>query len=255
MSRFSAARSVFCVLNPKTVLRISPAMKKKVHPASLISFSNVERVFLTDAHPFEQDSLWSNREFGRCVPSSIKMLPAVIAPVIVCLIDPRCQCTEPGVAPAVWASHSTGWLRMLPSRSVISAHLTSSLGRRKTPRVPWYVPLASTTSSPSRNTGAADPVLIMFVYLLRSACSRVWPSYSWFGHRVKRVTRRREGHLPVPRLAARRPERQAKSPAPPTAYLAAADVPISVPITSPEVTSSTRRFCCRPSAVSLEATG
>jgi hypothetical protein len=31
--------------------------------------------------------------------------------------------------------------------------------------------------------------------------------------------------------------------------------PISVPINSPEITSSTRRFCCRPSAVSLEATG
>ena len=32
-------------------------------------------------------------------------------------------------------------------------------------------------------------------------------------------------------------------------------VPISVPMTSPEITSSTRRFCCRPSAVSLDATG
>jgi hypothetical protein len=42
---------------------------------------------------------------------------------------------------------------------------------------------------------------------------------------------------------------------PPNNYLAAMGVPISVPITSPEITSSTRRFCCRPSAVSLEATG
>ncbi len=38
-------------------------------------------------------------------------------------------------------------------------------------------------------------------------------------------------------------------------YLAAIGVPISVPITSPEITSSTRRFCCRPLAVSLDATG
>ena len=38
-------------------------------------------------------------------------------------------------------------------------------------------------------------------------------------------------------------------------YLAAIGVPITVPITSPETTISTRRFCCRPSAVSFEATG
>lgn len=38
-------------------------------------------------------------------------------------------------------------------------------------------------------------------------------------------------------------------------YLAAIGVPITVPITSPETTISTRRFCCRPSALSLEATG
>jgi hypothetical protein len=38
-------------------------------------------------------------------------------------------------------------------------------------------------------------------------------------------------------------------------YLAAIGVPISVPIISPEITISTRRFCCRPCAVSLEATG
>src|SRR5271157_807757 len=38
-------------------------------------------------------------------------------------------------------------------------------------------------------------------------------------------------------------------------YLAAAIFPISVPITSPEITSSTRRLSCRPSAVSLDATG
>src|ERR1700730_6930637 len=31
--------------------------------------------------------------------------------------------------------------------------------------------------------------------------------------------------------------------------------PIVVPITSPETTSSTRRFCWRPSAVSFDATG
>ena len=37
----------------------------------------------------------------------------------------------------------------------------------------------------------------------------------------------------------------------PSDYLAVIDVPI----TSPEITSSTRRFCCRPSAVLLEATG
>ena len=38
-------------------------------------------------------------------------------------------------------------------------------------------------------------------------------------------------------------------------YLAAIGTPISVPMISPEITSSTRRFCCRPSAVSFEATG
>jgi len=39
-------------------------------------------------------------------------------------------------------------------------------------------------------------------------------------------------------------------------YRAAMGVPpIGVPITSPEITISTRRFCCRPEAVSLEATG
>ena len=39
-------------------------------------------------------------------------------------------------------------------------------------------------------------------------------------------------------------------------YLAAVGLMvISVPITSPEITISTRRFCCRPLAVSLEATG
>src|SRR4051794_38024785 len=32
-------------------------------------------------------------------------------------------------------------------------------------------------------------------------------------------------------------------------------LPIAVPITSPEITSSTRRFCCRPLGVSFEATG
>jgi hypothetical protein len=39
-------------------------------------------------------------------------------------------------------------------------------------------------------------------------------------------------------------------------YLAAIGVPpIRVPITSPEITISTRRFCCLPLAVPLEATG
>ena len=38
-------------------------------------------------------------------------------------------------------------------------------------------------------------------------------------------------------------------------YLAAMILPISVPITSPEITISTRRFSCRPFAVSLEAVG
>ncbi len=31
--------------------------------------------------------------------------------------------------------------------------------------------------------------------------------------------------------------------------------PIVVPITSPDTTNSTRRFCCRPAAVSLDAIG
>src|ERR1051325_10063223 len=37
-----------------------------------------------------------------------------------------------------------------------------------------------------------------------------------------------------------------------TDYLSAMVFPISVPITSPEITSSTRRFCCRPAAVRSE---
>lgn len=38
-------------------------------------------------------------------------------------------------------------------------------------------------------------------------------------------------------------------------HLTMISFPITVPITSPEITISTRRFCCRPCAVSLEATG
>ena len=41
----------------------------------------------------------------------------------------------------------------------------------------------------------------------------------------------------------------------PSGYLVAMILPIAVPITSPEITISTRRFCWRPSVVSLEATG
>ena len=41
----------------------------------------------------------------------------------------------------------------------------------------------------------------------------------------------------------------------PQFYLAARGEPISVPMISPETTISTRRFCCRPAAVSFEATG
>src|SRR5947209_8534149 len=40
----------------------------------------------------------------------------------------------------------------------------------------------------------------------------------------------------------------------PQNYRAAIGVPMTVPITSPEITSSTRRFCWRPWAVSFEAT-
>src|SRR4030095_355813 len=45
-------------------------------------FSNVERASLTAAHPFGLDSLWSRRDFGSWVPSSTKMLPAVIVSVM-----------------------------------------------------------------------------------------------------------------------------------------------------------------------------
>ena len=41
----------------------------------------------------------------------------------------------------------------------------------------------------------------------------------------------------------------------PATYLAAITFPMTVPITSPEMTISTRRFCCRPEAESLEAIG
>jgi hypothetical protein len=41
---------------------------------------------------------------------------------------------------------------MLPLRSLMSAQLTSFLRRTKTPGVPWYVPMASTTWSPCWNT-------------------------------------------------------------------------------------------------------
>jgi hypothetical protein len=83
----------------------------------------------------------------------------------------RSHFVERGMAIAEWASHITGWLRTLPFRSVISAQLTSSLSRRKTPSVPWYVPWASTTSSPSRNVETAGRVVILFVYLFSSSIS------------------------------------------------------------------------------------
>jgi hypothetical protein len=38
-------------------------------------------------------------------------------------------------------------------------------------------------------------------------------------------------------------------------YFDAIGLPISLPIRSPEITSSTRRFFCRPAAVSFDATG
>jgi hypothetical protein len=39
----------------------------------------------------------------------------------------------------------------------------------------------------------------------------------------------------------------------PGVYLAAITWPISTPMISPEITNSTRRFCCRPAAVSFVA--
>jgi len=61
------------------------------------------------------------------------------------------QVVELAAAPAECASHVTGWLRMLPFRSLMSAHFTSPRSPRKMPGVPWYVPWASTTSSPPWN--------------------------------------------------------------------------------------------------------
>ena len=45
----------------------------------------------------------------------------------------------------------------------MSAQALSSRSRRKTPWVPWYVPMARTTGSPSRNAGTAGIALVMFV--------------------------------------------------------------------------------------------
>ena len=59
-----------------------------------------------------------------------------------------------------------GWLRTLPLRSVMSAHLTSSFSLRKTPSVPWYEPRASTTSSPSRSAVPASSIETGLVIVL-----------------------------------------------------------------------------------------
>jgi hypothetical protein len=73
----------FCRSNPKTVVLISPAIKKNVHPASGISFSNVERTFVTVAHPLECGSLCNRRELGNPAPSSMNILPVAIVSVMV----------------------------------------------------------------------------------------------------------------------------------------------------------------------------
>src|SRR5687767_11193019 len=44
------------------------------------------------------------------------------------------------IASVKWASHTTGWLRTLPLRSVISAHLSSCLSPRNTPRALVWSP-------------------------------------------------------------------------------------------------------------------
>ena len=62
--------------------------------------------------------------------------------------------SQPGTAPPECASHVTGWLLMLPFRSVMSAHFTSPLSRGKMPGVPAGTnipnqPLASKPATPA----------------------------------------------------------------------------------------------------------
>src|ERR1019366_1735948 len=104
---------------------------------------------------------------------------------------------------------------MSPLRSVMSAQLASSFSLRKTPGVPWYVPSASTTSSPSGNAGPAGLVFITV---------RVPPSF------VDKAPLGPDSKLP-PRPATRSP----------SDYFAVVGVPISVPITSPAILLTARR--------------
>src|SRR5579871_1562447 len=78
MSRFNAVRSAVCLSNPKTVALTSPAMKKKVHPASSTVFSNVDRLTLIAVHPFDSAPVWARRDRGIFVPSWTKTSPTVI---------------------------------------------------------------------------------------------------------------------------------------------------------------------------------
>src|SRR5579872_1595159 len=91
MSRPNAVLVAFSRLNPKTVVFISPAIKKNVHPAAGISFSKVERALLTAAHPLEWGFRCSTVRFGNRPSSFTKMSPASIVCVMVALVEVTCR--------------------------------------------------------------------------------------------------------------------------------------------------------------------
>src|ERR1019366_7995899 len=192
-----------------------------------MSFSNAERAFLTAAHPFELDSLRSSRESGRCVPSSIKMLPTVIASVMVCLIDNGRQLN------GTW-DRARGmcepYHRCEQPRNRNPLHNFAARGR------------CSAGLAPGPSLPMLATPLGRAAWLL--AAPHLSNPFPYYPAALAEVIERRKG----------RQNRLPRHREPPSDYLTTI-VPISVPITSPEITSSTRRFRCRPSAVSWEATG
>ena len=81
--RLTALRTFFCPSKPKTIVLISPAMQKKVHPASWILRSNAYASrSLTNRQPVAQGSLSNRSVFGKNVPSLKRMVPVLIVSAI-----------------------------------------------------------------------------------------------------------------------------------------------------------------------------
>jgi hypothetical protein len=81
--RLTALRTVFWLSKPNTVAPISPAIQKKVHPASLIFRPNpYPSRFLTNRQPVAHGSLSNRSASGKDVPSLIRMVPVLIVSAI-----------------------------------------------------------------------------------------------------------------------------------------------------------------------------